>query len=189
MTKIKMTLMGLLVMMTLVVTPVFGAEGEQGAMGEQEQQQQGHIRGSELMDKEVHDQQGNELGSVNDLVISREGEIEFLVVSEGDGLLGLGEDELTPIPFDKVDLDAFTEEDDAIVVQIDQQQFTEAPSFSDDQWETFTQGEMDQEVRGYYGEEEGVRERMEHERDEWEDDDDDDDMQMEQPGQQQQQQY
>jgi hypothetical protein len=66
MTKIKMTLMGLLVMMTFVVTPVIGAEGEQGAMGEQEHQQQGHIRGSELMDKEVRDQQGNELGSVND---------------------------------------------------------------------------------------------------------------------------
>ncbi len=178
MTKIKMTLMGLLVMMTFVVTPVIGAEAENAMEG-----REGHIRGSELMDKEVHDQQGNELGSVNDLVISRDGEVEFLVVSEGDGVLGLGEEELTPIPFDKVDLDAYTEEDDAITVKIDQQQFTEAPSFSDDQWETFTQGEMDQEVRGYYGEEEGMEERMEHERDEWEEEDDDE---MEQPGQQQQ---
>ncbi len=148
MKTIKMILLGLLVMLTFVVTPAIGAEGEH-AMGE------GHIRGSELMDKEVHDQQGNELGSVNDLVISRDGEVEFLVVSE-NGLLGIGEEELTPIPFDKVDLDAYTEEDDAITVKIDQQQFTEAPSFSDDQWETFTRGEMDQEVRGYY-EEEGMQ--------------------------------
>ena len=156
MTNIKMTLIGLLVMMTFVVTPVIGGEhyndDNNNPMGGQE----GHIRGSELMDKDVHDQQGNELGSVNDLVISRDGEVEFLVVSEGDGILGLGEDELTPIPFDQVDLDAYTDEDDAITVQIDEQRFRDAPSFSDDQWETFTRGEMDQEVRGYY-EQNGVQ--------------------------------
>lgn len=152
MTKIKMTLMGLLVMMTFVVTPVIGAEGEQ-AMGGQE----GHIRGSELMDKEVHDQQGNELGSVSDLVLSRQGEAEFLIVSEG-GTLGIGGSDLTPIPWDQVEADKFSKEDEAITVQIDQQKFSEAPTFSDDEWETFTQGQMDQEVRGYY-EQEGMQQQ------------------------------
>jgi sporulation protein YlmC with PRC-barrel domain len=177
MDKIRMILIGMLMMVAFVAAPVYGAEGttdeQRGAdqqtgvegaapgehlegqdqqLGEQQfGQQEGSLRVSELMDKSIQDQQGNDLGSVSDLVVSQQGEVEFIVLSEGTEFLGIGEEEFIPIPWDQVDVSGYQQDADAIMVNVDEQTLRDAPKFTDDQWQTFTQGDMDQEVRGYYG--------------------------------------
>lgn len=166
MKKFKITLIGMLAMVMFLAAPA-SAEMEADQMGRQEQ---ASIRVSELMDLTVHDQQGNEIGDVSDLVVSREGEVEFLIVSEGAQFLGLGEEDLIPIPWDMVQADQFIPDEDIITVNVDEQTLREAPTFTDDQWEAFTRGDMDQQVRGYYDE-------RDHDRpmdDDWEMDQDDD---------------
>jgi sporulation protein YlmC with PRC-barrel domain len=221
MDKIRMILIGMLMMVAFVVAPAYGAErtteqpgtdqqtGVEGAApgehlegqdqqqqyGEQQVgQQEGALRASELMDKSVKDQQGNDLGKVSDLVINQQGEVEFIVLSEGAEFLGIGEEEFIPIPWDQVDARGYDEEADAVMVNVDEQTLRDAPTFTEDQWQTFTQGDMDQEVRGYYGTDahdmpqtgvEGAApgEHMEREGPER------DTMEQEQPGQEQPRQY
>jgi sporulation protein YlmC with PRC-barrel domain len=143
MKNFKLTLIGMLVIMIFAVPASAQMTGDQ--MG-----QQGSVRVSELMDMTVIGQQGNEIGSVSDILVSREGELEYLIVSEGAAFLGLGEEDLIPIPWDKVQADRITAEDDEITVALDEQTLNEAPTFTDDQWEAFTRGDMDEQVRGFY---------------------------------------
>jgi sporulation protein YlmC with PRC-barrel domain len=195
MNNIKMTLIGMLVIMAFVVTPVYaqgvgdGTTGTQPGVGQQDRdlmgQQEGKIQASELMDKQVHDQQGNEIGNVSDLVSNQQGEVEFLVISEGTEFLGLGEEDLIPIPWDMVQAQQFRPDDDAITIALDEQALRDAPTFTNDDWEAFTQGEMDQEVRGYYDQHGPAMQ----ERDQWQQDQQPGAQPGTQPGQDQQEEY
>lgn len=193
MDKIKIVLLGMLVMVAFAVAPVYAAEegtdaqhgagegaaedyGQDQEFGQQMGQQEGSIRASELMDKSVKDQQGTEIGSIKELIVSKEGEVDFLVLS--------GEEDLIPVPWDQVDAQGYSQEQDSLTVNVDEQTIKDAPSFTEDEWQTFTQGEMDQEVRGYYGQEQDPA----MEQDEWQMDEEQPDQgqEMEQPDQQDQ---
>jgi sporulation protein YlmC with PRC-barrel domain len=207
MDKIKIVLLGMLVMVAFAVAPVYAAEegtdtqqgagegyGQDQEFGQQMGEQEGSIRASELMDKSVKDQQGNEIGSVEDLIVSQEGEVEFLILSEGAEFLGIGEEEFIPIPWDQVDAQGYSPDQDELTVNVDEQTLREAPTFTDDEWQTFTQGDMDQEVRGYYGQEqdpameddEWEMDEDQDQDDEWGDDDTHQREMEQQPGQQDQ---
>ncbi len=181
MNKIKMTLIGLLVMVTFVVAPVYaasdtatdtgtssqsmdqtgagsssdqmGAGSSSDQMGQMAQgSQQSAIRVSQLMDKSVQDEQGKDIGKVSDVVIGQDGKAEFIVLSQGGGFLGTGGGgELKPIPWDKVQTQNIGQDQNAITVSVNQDQLQNAPSFSKNDWQSFTQGDMNQQVRGYYG--------------------------------------
>lgn len=152
MNTFKTTLMVLIVMITLVVGLAL-AEDERAGNGMDHMAREGSIRASEFIDLDVVDQQGNELGSVNDILISRKGKAAFLILSEGGGFLGIGEEDLTPIPWDMIQAEEYSPDRDEITVAVDEEALRDAPSFSDndEDWRAVTQGEMDQDVRGYYG--------------------------------------
>ncbi len=100
-------------------------------------------RVSNLMDKEVQGQNQKKLGKVSDLIVNGQGQVEYLIISSG-GIAGLGENH-TPIPWDSVQQSG---QEDALVVNIDENQLKNAPKFSE---KTFDQPEWQNEVRGYYG--------------------------------------
>jgi sporulation protein YlmC with PRC-barrel domain len=94
---------------------------------------------SKLMDKEVQGQNQENLGSVSDLYVSQDGRIEYLLISR--------DDDMVPIPWDQVQQ---MDQEDALIVNITEQKFEDAPAFSE---ADFEQEEWRQEVRGYYGQE------------------------------------
>ncbi len=98
---------------------------------------------SKLMDKEVQGQNENKIGKVSDLIVNEQGQIEYLIISSG-GIVGIGEN-FIPIPWDKVQQ---TGQEDALVVNIDENQLKNAPKFSEN---ALDQPEWQNEVRGYYG--------------------------------------
>jgi sporulation protein YlmC with PRC-barrel domain len=110
------------------------------------------LQASKLMDMEVQGQNQENLGNVSDLYVSEDGKVEYLFISRG-GVMGIGED-LVPIPWDQVQRMG---EEDTLIVNITEQRLENAPAFSEDDLQ---QMEWQQEVRGYYGQEQQDRLQM-----------------------------
>ncbi len=102
-------------------------------------------RASEFIGQTVKDKQGEDLGTVEDLIFDEEGKISYLILAKG-GIMGIGAD-LVPIPY-KAEKMSFQE--DAVILDMDKQKVEEAPSFSGGEWERFGTKEFRDEVRGYY---------------------------------------
>ncbi len=109
------------------------------------------IQASFLMDREVQDAQGNKIGSVTDIMIGPDGKVEYIVLSEGSGLLGLGEKDFMPVPWSKVNTGNIAKDQEALTLSLNKQELENAPTFNEEEWQAFLQGERQQEVRGYYG--------------------------------------
>jgi sporulation protein YlmC with PRC-barrel domain len=114
----------------------------QGKMGTD----MGMIQASNLMDKNITNNQGEELGEVKDFIIGKDGKISHLVISRG-GVLGVGED-LIPIPWSAAQVYF---QQDQLIVNVPKARLEQAPSFSS--WDEFFSPGHQEEVRGYYGEE------------------------------------
>lgn len=138
--------------------PKAGAAGQQGAQqsrtgqigasGQEAGQAEQISRVSELMDKKVQNQQGQELGQVEDLILSKDGKISYIIVSRG-GVMGIG-DKLTPIPFRNAQLDP--QQDAVILSNIDKQKMENAPTISQGEWQMLTDPGFERELFSYYGE-------------------------------------
>jgi len=101
------------------------------------------FRLSELMDKTVKGQQGEELGEVKDVVVGEQGNFAYVVVS-GEN------DKLYPIPISAFQRSA---EEDKLVVNLTQNQLQNAPSFAEGQWPDLGERHWEQRIHGYYGQE------------------------------------
>lgn len=102
-------------------------------------------RASEIMGQTVINQQDEELGDVENLLFDDEGNIKYIILSRG-GVIGVGA-ELVPIPWKAQKIKI---QEDAIVIDMEQKKFEEAPSFSSGEWETLQDQEFQQRVKGYY---------------------------------------
>ncbi|RJQ48424.1 MAG: PRC-barrel domain containing protein [Desulfobacteraceae bacterium] len=105
-------------------------------------------KASEILDKSIVNAQGEELGQVEDLIVSSNGEISHLIISKG-GVLGVGED-LIPIPWSTAQASF---QDDKLVVNLEKEKLDQAPSFKSDSWDEFFSPGYQENVRSYYGEE------------------------------------
>ncbi|RJR33414.1 MAG: PRC-barrel domain containing protein [Desulfobacteraceae bacterium] len=124
-----------------------------GKLGSQGAAQVSRI--SELMDKKVKNQQGQDLGQIEDLVVAKDGRISYIILSQG-GVLGIG-DKLTPIPFKNAQFD---EQQDAVILSnIDKQKLENAPTISQGDWERLSDPGFERELFSYYGQQSG-RETM-----------------------------
>lgn len=99
-----------------------------------------HHRASQLIGKDVQNQQGEEVGEISDLMLNTRGNIDFLILSRGD--------DLVPIPWQAVKQPGA---EDALVVNMDKAKLDKAPRFSEKDWAGFNETEYQDEVRGYYG--------------------------------------
>jgi sporulation protein YlmC with PRC-barrel domain len=102
-----------------------------------------------LLGKAVKNQQGEEIGEVNDVVFDKEGNISYMILSkEGEeGVMDVVGSELIPIPWQE---DKISIQDDNVVLSMDQHKINEAPSFSSAEWENFEEQEFQKRIHGYY---------------------------------------
>jgi sporulation protein YlmC with PRC-barrel domain len=82
------------------------------------------FRASKIIDETVKNAQGEELGEVDDLIMSRNGKIKKVILSVG-GFLGVG-DRLVAVPFKSLQMD----EKGNIVYNVTKQQLENHPVFS-----------------------------------------------------------
>lgn len=96
----------------------------------------------------VLDDEGRQLGKVEDLTLSDDGRIGYLVISRG-GILGFGS-ELCAIPWEAANARIHER---ALIVGLSKERFESAPTF--ESWDELGKGGYEQQVRAYYGEQSG----------------------------------
>jgi sporulation protein YlmC with PRC-barrel domain len=123
-----------------------GAEGdaEEGATIEMQVPQ--IVRLSELMDFGVRNSEGEDLGSLEDIVVDwQQSRLAYPILSFG-GFLGLG-DKWFVIPFDAVTLNPL---DQAFIFDVQPETLENAPGFDPDQLPDTTDPDWDSDVRGFW---------------------------------------
>jgi len=129
-----------------------GREADQdrqaGVFGQDDQDEiAGMHKADDLMGKNVVSQDGEELGSIDNLVISENGQVEYIILSRG-GVLGVGGD-MIPVPWDAANLQK--DQDDQLRADLTEQQLEGAPSFDGDNWAQISSPEYEQQVHSYFG--------------------------------------
>ncbi len=109
-------------------------------------QQAGMHKVSDLMGQKVVDQNGQELGSVDNMIVGNNGQVQYIILSRG-GVLGVG-GTLVPVPWDAANLRT---QGDQLVASISKQKLDSAPTFSGDNWAQISQPGYEQQLNSYYG--------------------------------------
>lgn len=101
----------------------------------------------------VTNNQGDDLGWVEDMIFSRDGNLSYLVVTNGgfqssDTLMGEGGN-LTVIPYDSI-RDGFHVSETAVNIPISLGKFSTAPSFSRNQLSNLQSGNWESKTNAYF---------------------------------------
>ncbi|MFW6092708.1 MAG: PRC-barrel domain-containing protein [Pseudomonadota bacterium] len=100
----------------------------QEQMGQAEMRQAGVKKASELMGKTVRDDQGEELGEIDDFALDMEqGKLAYVVLSTG----GMFQEKLVGIPASALQSDPQTEE---FIASVSQQELEQAQELPEDNW-------------------------------------------------------
>lgn len=104
-------------------------------------------RASQVIGADVHNQQNENLGDIEDLVIdANTGRVNYAVLSFG-GVLGIG-DKLFAIPMNSLQTKA---DDKEFVLNVPKDQLKNAPGFSKNAWPDFASAQFRNSVDQYYG--------------------------------------
>lgn len=103
-------------------------------------------RVSKILGKKVISQKGEDLGKIEDLVLSKEACLDYIVLAPGS-LFGTG-DRLIPIPWKAVKTSA---QADTIIIDMDKSQLEKAPSFESKKWPILTDSEWYGKIREFFG--------------------------------------
>jgi sporulation protein YlmC with PRC-barrel domain len=106
----------------------------------------GMLKASNIIDKDITNAQGEELGEVKELLVDENGQIVYLIISHG-GVLGIG-DELVAVPWSA----ARTRfNGDKLNINVSKEKLNQAPTFkNENDWAGFFTPDHQEEVRGYY---------------------------------------
>ena len=102
-------------------------------------------RVTKIIGKAVISQKGEDLGKIEDIVLSKEGCLDYMILAPG-GLLGSG-DRLIPIPWKAVKTGA---QADTIIVDMDKGQLEKAPNFESKKWPNFSDSEWFGKIREFF---------------------------------------
>ena len=116
---------------------------------------QSMIRADKLIGQKAVDSQGEDLGEIKDLVIGKEGKVEYLILSQG-GVAGVGA-KLVPVPYKKENISM--QEDEITLQNVDKAKLQNAPTFTEDEYQKLSEQSFKQEVRGYFGDEKSDMEK------------------------------
>lgn len=97
---------------------------------------QSDFRVKDLLGKNVKNKQGEDFGEVKDVLIGQDGNAQFVVLSEGGGILSSSK--YIPIPFETFMTNANIQRlatDKDLVVSFDKNKIDSAPSFSNDNFD------------------------------------------------------
>jgi sporulation protein YlmC with PRC-barrel domain len=103
-------------------------------------------RVSKVLGKKVISQKGEDLGKIEDIVLSKDACLDYIVLAPG-GLLGTG-DRLIPIPWKAVKTGT---QADTIIVDIDKSQLEAAPNFESKKWPNLSDNEWYGKMREFFG--------------------------------------
>ena len=103
-------------------------------------------RVSKIIGKKVVSQKGEDLGKIEDLMLSKEACVDYIILAPG-GVLGTG-DRLIPIPWKAVKTGA---QADTIIIDMDKSQLEKAPSFESKTWPNLTDSEWYGKIREFFG--------------------------------------
>lgn len=98
---------------------------------------------SKLIDRNVRNQLGQELGQVKDLVFQNNGRVAYILLSQNAG------QELIPIPFRSIRFDQH--ENGFITTNVEKTRLEGAPAIRKDQWNRLEDPAFEKEVFSYYG--------------------------------------
>jgi sporulation protein YlmC with PRC-barrel domain len=152
MNKINLAALSLLIL-TFVAVPAFAAQSEVGKtpMGASTTQQQASLfeRASQLIGKEVVNSSNEDLGKIHDVILNKQGQASFVILSHG-GLLGMG-DKLVPIPWNMV-ASAIAKENgrDRLVFNLTKDQVDKAPTFDNRNYPNFADASFRDRVNSYF---------------------------------------
>jgi sporulation protein YlmC with PRC-barrel domain len=105
----------------------------------------GPQRSSHVVGMSVQNPKGEDLGKIDELIISPEGTITYAILSHG-GLLGIG-DKLVPIPWRAL---RAGKKEKTLIVNIDKATLEKAPNFEPKEWPNFAEPEWQKKVQIYY---------------------------------------
>ena len=88
------------------------------------EQQPGEIDANELIGKDIHNSQGEELGEVNSVILSQDGQVQSVIVGVG-GFLGIGQRDVA-ISWDELNVGPDGEE---IVANLSREQLEQMPEY------------------------------------------------------------
>jgi sporulation protein YlmC with PRC-barrel domain len=103
-------------------------------------------RVTKIIGKAVISQKGEALGKIEDIVLSKEGCLDYMILAPG-GLLKTG-DRLIPVPWKAVTTGA---QADTIIVAMDKSQLEKAPNFENKKWPNFSDSEWYGKIREFFG--------------------------------------
>ncbi|MGA2027320.1 MAG: PRC-barrel domain-containing protein [Syntrophobacteraceae bacterium] len=103
-------------------------------------------RVTKIIGKAVISRKGEDLGKIEDIVLNKEGCLDYIILAPV-GLLGTG-DRLIPIPWKAVTTGA---QADTIIVDIDKSQLEQAPNFESKKWPNFSDSDWYGKIREFFG--------------------------------------
>jgi sporulation protein YlmC with PRC-barrel domain len=133
------------------------------AFAEDREQKKGRtFQASETIGLTVVNRQDEELGKINDLVVSPAGaRVTHIFISSG-GVLGLGET-LRPVPIEAARFLRRGEDQEwAVQLDVERERFEVAPAIEQDDWTTLTQTRWSADLDTFYAVEDTERRRAEH---------------------------
>ncbi len=105
------------------------------------------LSASSLNGEDVKNSQGEDLGTIKDMMIdTATGQVEYYVLSFG-GFLGMG-DKLFAIPPQAMTVNT---EDECMILNVDKEKLKNAPGFDDDNWPNTADNSFRDSVYDYYG--------------------------------------
>lgn len=105
---------------------------------------QDFFRFSNFIDKDVKSQSGNDLGTVEDVVVDPNGTFHYVIISPADAT----GNRLVPIPWQAI---RKAPNGDFLIANIDRNRIDNAPSFNRNNWPDLHQPRWEQNVSSYYG--------------------------------------
>ncbi len=108
-------------------------------------QEIGAVRSSNVVGSEVRNNRGEDLGTINELVIAGKGDVVYVILSHG-GFLGIG-DSLLPIPWKAL---RFDPENEVAVIGMDKKILEKAPNFAENEWPDLNEPGWQEKLEGYY---------------------------------------
>ncbi|MFH0821375.1 MAG: PRC-barrel domain-containing protein [Pseudomonadota bacterium] len=103
-------------------------------------------RVSKIIGKKVLSHKGEDLGHIEDIVLSKDACLDFMVLAPG-GLFGTG-DRLIPIPWKAVKTGP---QADTIIIDMEKSQLEKAPAFENKQWPNLADSEWYGKIREFFG--------------------------------------
>ncbi|MFC7292924.1 PRC-barrel domain-containing protein [Hirschia litorea] len=104
------------------------------------------LSSSSIASDSVRNTQGEDLGSIKDLMIDpNSGEVVYAILSFG-GFLGLG-DKYFAVPFNQLKVDR---DNKCMVLQVAKDRLENAPGFDKDNWPDFADTRFLNEINSYY---------------------------------------